>query len=165
MTTYVLTERSAGDLIRAVFGIYSRHFSTLFITYAVLSLPFSLLLAVTNEIMSTPWRVFLNVLSAVPSSLAVSALTVCVGDICIGQEPSAWRAYRQVGHGVWAKALATGVLQILAILLGLVLLVIPGLVMAIWFLPASCVVVLEGTWGRAALARSRNLISGMARLS
>ncbi|HJY81691.1 MAG TPA: hypothetical protein VKK81_11490 [Candidatus Binatia bacterium] len=160
MATYVLTERSAGELIRAVFSVYFQHFFTIFMAYAVVGLPCAILIAIAQETLGASWMGLLEALYIVSNTFAAGALTVCVGDICLGRDPSVRRAYQQVGHGLWVKMLATNVMQTVAVSISLILLVIPGFVAAVWFLPASCVVVLEGTWGRAALSRSRRLVAG-----
>ena len=54
----------------------------------------------------------------------------------------------------------TWFLQILAIVVGLFLCIIPGILFAFWFALSSQVVVIEGTSGIAALQRSRQLMTG-----
>src|SRR3989344_1916391 len=58
------------------------------------------------------------------------------------------------------KVFATSALEILAILGGLILLIIPGLIFSIWFTFTISVVVAENLSGTAALKRSKQLVKG-----
>ena len=60
------------------------------------------------------------------------------------------------------KLALTSTLVLLAILGGLLLLLIPGIIFAVWFLNAPLVTVDEGLWGPKALRRSRELARGRA---
>lgn len=58
------------------------------------------------------------------------------------------------------KVFVTSALEILAIVSGLILLVIPGLIFVIWFTFTISIVVAENLSGTAALSRSKQLVKG-----
>ena len=83
-----------------------------------------------------------------------------MSDICLGYAPSFKRSYAKILSKLVLLLLVTSILQLLAIVTGFVLLVIPGLVLLIWLMMAAPVVVLERRGGVAALKRSKQLGDG-----
>jgi hypothetical protein len=90
----------------------------------------------------------------------MAALTVIISETCLGYKPSPVRAYKRVFGAIFGKVFATGLLFGLVMLIGTVLLIIPGIVFYVWFVLCQVVVVLEGKWGRDALKRSKELGKG-----
>lgn len=78
--------------------------------------------------------------------LAFGAITISVSDICLGNAPSLARSYKKV-FGLFD-------------LIGLVLLIVPGIIAILWFIFTPCVVVLEGLGGLTALKRSKAIGQG-----
>jgi hypothetical protein len=74
-----------------------------------------------------------------------------------GRPPSLWRLARSLAYG---RLIAVDLLFGIAIAVGLVLFVVPGVVAFTWFALAGPLVELEGAGVRDALARSRRLVRG-----
>lgn len=64
------------------------------------------------------------------------------------------------GWQIAGKVFFTSLLVGLLVFVGIILLVIPGLIFAIWFSLAIPAFIFEGTWGWSALSRSRQLVKG-----
>jgi hypothetical protein len=86
-------------------------------------------------------------------------LTVAISEICLGIKPSVGRSYQRA-FAQPGKLVGTYLLTLAVILLGFVLLLIPGVVFSVWYTFVGPVVVLESLAGRAALRRSRELGRG-----
>jgi hypothetical protein len=158
MANYV-QQQSVGDIIRNTFAIYGKGFVVIFLSYFLPLLPFGIC---GNEAQAAQavGLYLLIVLCSLPVSLAAtSAITISVSDICLGNAPSLARAYKKV-FGVMWKLLATNILQVVIIFIGIMLLVVPGIIAMLWLLFTPSVVILEGLGGFAALRRSRDLARG-----
>ena len=93
------------------------------------------------------------------SPIAQGAMTLAIGDIYRGHQMSFGDAYR----GGLRRALAlvgTYLLLMLGVLVGLVLLVVPGVYLMVAWMLATQIVMLEGIAGPTALSRSRELLRG-----
>jgi len=160
MSGNYLVEHSVGSIIRGAFQIYFRHFGTLFFIYVLPVVPVAVLQGEAQIAGERSLLVFSVLLSIVVSLFAFGAMTVAVSDICLGNPPSFRRSYARVLGKLVLLLLLTNLLQMLAIAVGFVLLVIPGLVAMLWFMLSSSIVVLEGRSGVAALKRSKQLGDG-----
>lgn len=157
-----ISEQTAGSLLRNALGLYRSNFRPLFLTYVLPTYPV-LVLQMLTQVAPEPGALFVvfAMLGWFVSFFATSALTVTVSDICLGNEPTLRRAYGKLLKGrLWLKVLFTGLLQTLAVAVGFLLLLIPGLVLMVRLLPASAVVVLEGESGIKALKRAMSLSKG-----
>lgn len=65
------------------------------------------------------------------------------------------KAWRDTAPYLWVMVLVN-----ILVLLGLILFIIPGIMLAVWFSFASYIFVLEGTRGMAALRQSKALVAG-----
>lgn len=159
MSTY-LTEHSVGGIVRATFAIYGKHFVTLILVYTVPVLPFTVLYqeALANEMLVLMLVAMLAMLLA--SLIGSAAITVAVSDICLGNRPSVGRSLRKAFGKLIGRLLVVGLLQMVILLAGLLLLVVPFFIFLAWFLFAQAIVVLEGRRGRDALKRSKALGTG-----
>lgn len=157
---YLLIERSAGGIIRATFRIYFQHFWTIILIFALPIMPFEVLTVLAKHSGHTG----LHLLSLAPSILlgpfVAGALTFTVADLCLGRTPSVIGSYRRSMDKLWAQLLATNMLAYLMLILGLVMLLVPAVLFFTWYALAPCIVVLEGSWGWAALRRSKALVQG-----
>lgn len=77
----------------------------------------------------------------------------------LGEPIGASESYRRASRRL-IKLVLTNILAYLVIAIGFVLLVVPGVIFALWFVPVTAVVMLEGVGGTAALGRSRELMRG-----
>ncbi len=158
MGNYV-QQQSVGDIIRNTFAIYGKGFVVIFLSYFLPLLPFGIC---ANEAQAgqAAGLYLLIVLCSLPVSLAATAaITISVSDICLGNVPSLARAYKKV-FGVMWKLLATNILQVVIIFIGIMLLVVPGIIAMLWLIFTPSVVILEGLGGFAALKRSKDLAHG-----
>lgn len=156
MSSY-LRELSFSEIFRGSFKIYFHHFFTILLLYALPVYPISYLMGEATVHSEWGLYIILFIIGLLMSSLAYAAITVTLSDICLGNKPGIIRSYKYVfGPMIW-KLLATNLLQILIITIGLALLVVPGVIFMFWLVFVSIIVILENTWGIAALKRSKSL--------
>jgi len=155
-----LVEHSVGSIIRGAFEIYFRHFGTLFFIFVLPVVPVAVLQGEAEAAGNVGLLLIAALFTLVVSLFAYAATTVAVSDICLGNPPSFRRSYGKVLGKLVLLLLGTNLLQVLAIAIGFVLLIVPGLVVAIWLILSQAVVVLEGRSGVAALKRSKQLGDG-----
>jgi membrane-anchored glycerophosphoryl diester phosphodiesterase (GDPDase) len=176
-----LRPRSGGELLAGAFELYRRHFLTFLEITAVVVVPLTLVqFFITNELLAGTIRVdeaqqrvilapgfwramtamlIVSAISVVTAQLLTGALTRAAAGAVIGERPDFGRSYaaaRARLGSIVLVAFLTG----LAILLGLVLLVIPGLIAFVRLLVTVPAVVVEGRRGRDALRRSWGLTAG-----
>jgi hypothetical protein len=101
----------------------------------------------------------LNFLDVLITNFASYPATVAVSEYCLGIKPSFQRSYARafVAPG---RLLGTFLLSSFLIGAGVILFVIPGVILSVWYMFAGPVVVLEALGGMAALKRSRELGRG-----
>jgi hypothetical protein len=147
-----------GSILLASWRIYFRDWVTLFIIHVV---PLAIV-HVFNSWVKTMGGLglALGTFSFVLASMFVSfPLTVAVSEICLDIKPSVGRSYQRA-FSQPGKLVGTYLLTLVILLLGFVLLLIPGLVFSVWYTFVGPVVVLESLAGRTALRRSRELGRG-----
>jgi hypothetical protein len=140
MVDYI-SERTAGQIISDSIRLYVRNFPAIFLVYM---LPiFSLILLSGSATASgDPGLIMASEgLKAVVSFFTLGAVTLAVSDACLGNQPSIKRSYAGVGRVFW-NYLGTYLLDFLAVLLGMVLLVLPGLyaIVALLFCLPVCII-------------------------
>jgi hypothetical protein len=156
-----ISEQSAGSLLRNALALYRSNFRPLFLTYVVPTFPVLVLQQIAEGTENVGLYVATLVLGWLVSFFAIAALTVVLSDVCLGNEPTVRRAYGKLFKGgLWLRVLLTALLQTLVVLIGFLLLIVPGIVLAIRLLLGSTVVVLEGESGVKALKRSMHLTKG-----
>ena len=144
-----------GTIIKSSFGIYFHHFLTILLIYVLPRIPIQLLRLVDGSEAS----ILGAVLDTVISLLITFPMTVAISEICLGIKPSVARAYIR-GFATPGRVLGTFFLAGIVIGIGFALLIIPGIVFALWYAFVGPVVILEGHGGWAALRRSRQLGRG-----
>lgn len=155
-----LRELSFGEIVRACFEIYRHHFLTIFVIYFLPVFPLALMQNIAMQEEELAVFFFFLILGMVFISLAYAALAVTLSDVCLGNKPGFFRSYRYVFGSILGKLIATNLLQILAIFVGFILLIIPGIFITVWLVFVPIIVILENIWGRDALKRSKNLGKG-----
>jgi hypothetical protein len=153
--SYIRTQ-SSGELLSNTFALYRRHFLIVVAAFAMLGFPALLAQHLAPLAGSIKLVVVLALVSMVTSTLAYAAMLTIISDACVGLEPDLRRAYRRMWR-YFIPLIIAGVLQGLAILLGLVLLLIPGVIALVFFMFVSPVVILERRSGFEALRRSASL--------
>lgn len=101
--------------------------------------------------------VYLLLLIVMPLSNAM--VVYATANTYLGRQTSLGDCF---GHALrrWPALIWTSILMILAIMGGFILLIIPGLIFAFWFMLAQQVTVLESLSGAPALSRSKALMKG-----
>lgn len=159
MANYV-REHSFGSILKSTVSVYRKGFLTFFFTYSFPVLP---ILVVQQEAQLRELTVlfwFCFVAGTIVGVFAYGASVVSVSDICLGNKPSFVRSYSKVLGSASRRLFVSSLLQIAIVAVGLVFLVIPGLIFAIWLIFTTDVVVLEGLSASAAIKRSKLLGKG-----
>jgi hypothetical protein len=166
-----------GEILRAAFRLYQRHWRTLLAIAAVVVVPVTLLQyllgsqvrsqsQVTNGVVvSTPsWAVGISGLVAAVAGVLMylvltGAITRAVAAEVAGQDPGLEQSYR-FGFYRLGSVLLVSVLVGLATLAGLILLVIPGIYIGVRLAVSIEALVVEGRRGTGSMGRSWELVGG-----
>ncbi|HVQ13241.1 MAG TPA: hypothetical protein VMS40_06610 [Vicinamibacterales bacterium] len=150
------------SLLRAAVSLYTRNFKTIFLCYLLPSLPILMLQAYAEAAHSSEtFKLLLFLPSMIVSFIATGAITFALSDICLGNTPDLRASYARLFRGtLWLKLLGTSLLATLAMIIGVIALIIPGLIVIVLLAFTSQVVVLERMSGVSALKRSAALVKG-----
>jgi hypothetical protein len=152
---YVRTQ-SATELLGNVCSLYGRHFLRLIAAFALIGFP---TLLIENYLVvsgSTPLTVAGFAIGLMGMVLAYGALITVVSEICVGVLPNLPRAYRRMFR-YSVPLLIASLLQVLAIIVGMLLLIVPGIVAVVFLMFVTPVIVLERKTAIAAIGRSCQL--------
>jgi hypothetical protein len=161
---YEIRAMSFAEILDTGFRLVRDHFVLLSGIGLVLYGPFAIMQELIGQ--STPQQIEPGTaIAAIALALAIVALspvaqgamTLAIGDAYRGHSMTIAEAYRASLRRVLALT-GTFLLMGLGVLIGLVLLVIPGIYLALAWMLAMQVVMLEGIAGTAALSRSRALL-------
>jgi len=167
---------SIGEILDRTFRLYREHFVRYLAIVAVVQVPLSLLLIVVQQGMlrasigrSVPdlemvayfgigvlVTVFLLILG---QSLSSAALIRSISASYLGEDVTVGEAYRFVLPKLVTIVVA-GTLVFLAILAGVLMIVVPGIIFWMWFCLTAQVVVIEDVRATRAMSRSKWLVSG-----
>ena len=159
---------SFGEILDGAFVLYRRHLATLFVATLVPFLPavlFWIFVGATMgddldaEGLSTVANLLLTPYSLMATLVVWGALMHLASRAYLGGEVSMGEGYR-VALRRFLPLLVSGVVVYLLFVLGLVLLVVPGIIAGIVFFAVWQVVVIEGKGPFAAMGRSRQLARG-----
>jgi hypothetical protein len=148
--------RSPTEIVDASFQLYRAHAGDLLVLCALLLVPPMLLKAISPAPFDTVMEIITNVM------LLVSQGAVAVLVAAALEEDSALTAGEVLGRlkgrvgGIIGVAIMSGLLMAL----GLILLIIPGIIAAVWLAVATPVSAIEGRRNSDALGRSRELARG-----
>src|SRR6202046_2795163 len=148
-----------GAVIRRVFDIYVDQASVLMPAAAVVFVFTGIISALL--IVASPALAFVAlIISLVATTLFTGMVVELVSDVQDGRrDASAGQLLRAVTP-VLSKLILVGIVAGIGILIGFILIVIPGLILATLWSVAAPVVVLERPAGLRALGRSRELVRG-----
>jgi len=147
-------------VIREALGLYKKHFAHLFIVAFVIFAAVAVLQVLAGSIDNILALVVVSALSVIGYFLVQAALVEAVGDIRDGRaDLSVGETLSRGAARIGSVALASIVAGI-AIGIGLVLLVIPGLVLLTWWAVLVPVIVLERAGAFESFSRSRELVRG-----
>ena len=155
-----LVEHTVGSIIGGAFNIYFRNFGTLFLIYVLPVVPVAMIQGEAQRSGNTVFFILSWLIFFVVSYFASGATTVAVSDVCLGNAPGFKRSYAKILGKLVLLLLVTNILYMLAVAVGMVLLLIPGLVLFVWLMMSSSVVVLERKSVLTALKRSKQLGDG-----
>jgi len=147
-------------VIGQALDLYKKHFAHLFIVAFVIFAAIAVLQAVAASSDSILALIIASVLSVIGYFLVQAALVEAVSDIRDGRaDLSIGATLSRGGARIGSVALASIVAGI-AIGIGLVLLIIPGLVLLTWWAVIVPVIVLERVGAFDSFSRSRELVRG-----
>ena len=155
---------SLGEVLDISFGLYRSRFAALLLIAVVCRL-IPILLAVyfqvTEITLEQIWlRLAGSLVSLVLVAIGVAASTFVVSDAYLGREASAWGALSRAMPLVW-NLIGISILTSLAVGLGLLLFIAPGLILLAGFLLSPVVAVIEAPpRSRDAMRRSWELSKG-----
>ncbi len=161
-----------GALYRRAFALYSEYFPEFFklsllahIPLIVLTLAMLALRLSQPRLGKVPFAIGVSLIALlqIPTSFVTASIISGVTAIIVTQlavapmKPVELRAAFAVLRSRWRPFLRTGIRVSLRILLGFILLVVPGIVMSVRYLLWAPVVLMEGLEKKAALKRARAL--------
>jgi len=178
----LLRPRTVGELLGDAFRLYARHWQNLIVIVAAIVIPLSFLQVVLSEVWIREGLAEDDILNGVEVStgtvlggilaglvvafvsilmwtILTGAITRAAAGTFLGHDIDVGESYRFGFARFWSIVLV-GVLSALAIALGFVLLVIPGLIVLTFLCCAIPALVIEEKRGREALRRSWNLVHG-----
>jgi len=189
MAAYDLRPMGIGDILDTTFRLYRRRFLTFLLIALVVYVPYGILMASLTpitiqqhhavgqhrvvvqpnqpdiapveihpgQIAGVSIGIFLFAIVLLP--LCSAALVQNISASYLGENLSAWQSYSRAAPRLLGL-LWTEILSGLIIMVGFLLLIVPGIYFSLWFLLIVPVVVLEKTSGSSALGRSRTLMRG-----
>jgi hypothetical protein len=168
MSLSQLRPLSFGEILDGAFTLYRRHFATLATTSLLVQLPVLAVYALQGALagmgdaaMIASVLVGLLVFPATLAAFAFGrpALVRLASNAYLGQPVTRADAFAVARKRVWA-ILATAILFFLAVMVGYVCLIVPGIILGFMFFLMDQVVTLEGSVGAEALSRSQVLTKG-----
>jgi hypothetical protein len=159
---YQIRAMSFAELLDTAFRIVRDHFGLLVGITSAVYLP---LAVVSHGMQPAPGQIVWGrlvatiVLALVALPIASTALTHAVGEIYLGRSTSIGRSFR-TSLGIIVPLTGTMLLVNLGIIVGTLLVIVPGVYLCLAWLLASPVVVFEGLFGSRAIGRSRGLMRG-----
>ncbi len=180
---YQIQQLKLGGILDQAISILKNHFGLLFTIMAIAYVPAVLLMGVVQVSMlpqpitmtSTPEEIrayqqaqmealpfivipaLISMLILLP--LANAAVVDAVAKLYLGKPTSAVDSLK-VGLSRLLPLIWTSILVGFAVMFGMFLFIIPGIIFAFWFCLSTHVVVVEGVSGTSALGRSRELMRG-----
>ena len=155
-----------GDTLRDAWSLYTRHLGRFFLTalvvYAVLDLFSALADAAAGDstLAAVVWGLVATVVSIVGFFWVQGALVETVRDVRDGRADRTLGETYQAVQSRLPALIAAGIIAGIAIIIGLILLIVPGLfLITIWSM-IGAVIVLEGRSAGESFGRSREIVRG-----
>jgi hypothetical protein len=144
-----------GRALDAALAVYRRHFLAIVAAMAVVVVPLQLLTFAPQ-----PWKTIGDVLVVfLVSGIAKGIAALVITDVRGGVEPSAVAVWRRLRPMLAGLVLSVGLAVVVAIG-SVVLLVVPAILLIVWFEFVGQVVVIERKTFFAAMGASRDLVQG-----
>jgi len=165
--SYEIREMSFGEILDMGFTLLRNHFGVLVGIAAVLYLPVGLLwawsLPARGAVPDVEQLIAIGIVSVMITAIAypivLAAVTHAVGESYLGRRATIGHALR-LGLSILLPLLGTAILAGLARVVGLLLIVVPGIYLWLAFFLLPQVMVLERSFGFAAMSRSHELMKG-----
>lgn len=156
MSAPFIRPRTVPEILDASFQLLRQHYGPIAAVTGLILLP-SLLMAALLPLEMAPLA---ELVQNICLNFSGAATVLMVADVALGREPDMWGALRQVRRKAWL-ILGAAILQGLAVGLGMLLLVIPGLIaMALLFAVPIVVMVEERENVSDVMSRSASLAQG-----
>ena len=174
-----LRPRSVGEILEAAFRLYTKYWVSLVEIVAVVVVPITLLQALVVNLLSENTTTGPNgevtihegssgllggaaltgLISFVMWQILIGAIAWAVASALIGREPDVADSFR-FGYRRFWSILLVGVLVGLAVFVGLILFIIPGIIIGVRLSVSIPALVVERRRGTDALGRSWELVKG-----
>lgn len=169
-----------GDILDTAFRLYREHFVPFLTISLIVYVPYTaLMLILSLALGGAPETDSLMESSSGDASLAASvlrglgtllfflvvwplvqgAMVYHISASFLGEQITAGEAYRRAA-GRLLSLLGTQILVGLVVILGFLLLIVPGIIFSLWFMLVMPIVLLETLAGSRAMSRSRELMKG-----
>ena len=158
MADYI-SERTAGQIIGDSVRLYWKNLPVIFVIYVLPITPLIVIEAVAVAERDETTNLVALGIEAVISIFTIGAVTFAVSDICLGNRPSVKRSYAALGRVFWPY-LGTYFLYVIASIVGLALLVVPGLIALLLLLFCLPVAIIERRGAIESCKRSIRLGKG-----
>jgi len=153
MNSLVFRPRTATEIVDATFRICRAHYGALVTVMIVINAP-ALLLA-----MFPPTARLAEVISNMLFTVADGAVIAIVSAVYLGRSAEAGVGFRAL-EGRVGSLIGASIIRGLAIILGLILLIVPGLYLIAATFAIPMVIVVEGNSAGESFTRSQRLIAG-----
>jgi len=163
MANYQLRSLTFGEILDGAFSIYRLHFATL-IAVAVVCVGIPAVMmgygGIEGGLIEHPMLIMTAwVLYGAGGLIATAATIWVISEAYLGRDPTMADAMSFALGKIW-KLFGAGIAKYLVVFLGLLLLVVPGIVLALGYVVVSQVVVLENVTATGSLGRSWELTKG-----
>jgi tetrahydromethanopterin S-methyltransferase subunit G len=148
--------RGAAEILDASAQFYRTHIGVLLVISIAVVLPPAILRAFVSPEIGNVISLAANLLVPVAQGAIICLVAAALEE---GHEMTAGEAYRRLGNRAGAM-IGVQIMSGFLIILGLILLVVPGFIAIAWTAVAGPVVAIEGVNGSAAISRSRTLSRG-----
>jgi hypothetical protein len=149
-----------GDILNTTFNLYRDNFALFAGICAVIVIPQAILVSVFAISHSTLFVLLGFLISLAVPFLLTGALAQAVSARYLGRPMTIAQAYEALGAGTILTLVGVSFLSAFLVLIGLIVVIIPGIYIAVRFTVASQAVVLERQGVTDSLRRSWNLVEG-----
>jgi len=173
-----LKPRSVGEILEAAFDLYRKYWRSLILIVAVVVVPITIVQYAIGNALGGSTTTSANgevtvhatggtiaaatvggLISFVMWQILIGAIAWAVASALVGREPDVGDSYR-FGYRRFWSILLVGVLVGLAVFVGLILFIIPGIIIAVRLSVSIPALVVERKRGTDALRRSWDLVKG-----
>lgn len=158
-----LRPRDLGELMDETLVLYRRNFALFAGIVAVIAVPQAVLAALAvlagNSALGTV-AVVLLFITALFYIVMIAALARTISCRYLGEQTTILEAYRSIGWRTFFRLLGALIIALMVFYFSLIFLVIPAIVIAVYWLFLPQVIVLEGSNVASSLGRSWQLVKG-----